>query len=113
MEKNSAADLEVLLQAGLSDIADANNSKDLEGVRVQLLGKQGSVTAQLKTIGALAPEDRSAFGAAVNRVRVELTTVLESRSVAIAEVERQAALNLNGLTSRCRAAVLRQAVCIQ
>ena len=90
MEKNSAADLEVLLQAGLSDIADANNSKDLEGVRVQFLGKQGSVTAQLKTIGALAPEDRSAFGAAVNRVRVELTTALESRSVAIAEVERQA-----------------------
>ena len=90
MEKNSAADLEVLLQAGLSDIADANNSKDLEGVRVQLLGKQGSVTGQLKTIGALAPEDRSAFGAAVNRVRVELTTALESRSVAIAEVERQA-----------------------
>ena len=90
MEKNSAADLEVLLQAGLSDIADANNSKDLEGVRVQLLGKQGSVTTQLKTIGALAPEDRSAFGAAVNRVRVELTTALESRSVAIAEVERQA-----------------------
>jgi phenylalanyl-tRNA synthetase alpha chain len=80
----------VLLQAGLSDIADANNSKDLEGVRVQLLGKQGSVTTQLKTIGALAPEDRSAFGAAVNRVRVELTTALESRSVAIAEVERQA-----------------------
>ena len=90
MEKNSAADLEVLLQAGLSDIADANNSKDLEGVRVQLLGKQGSVTTQLKTIGALAPEDRSAFGAAVNRVRVALTTALESRSVAIAEVERQA-----------------------
>ena len=90
MEKNSAADLEVLLQAGLSDIADANNSKDLEGVRVQFLGKQGSVTAQLKTIGALAPEDRSAFGAAVNRVRVELTTALDSRSVAIAEVERQA-----------------------
>ena len=90
MEKNSAADLEVLLQAGLSDIADANNSKDLEGVRVQLLGKQGLVTTQLKTIGALAPEDRSAFGAAVNRVRVELTTALESRSVAIAEVERQA-----------------------
>lgn len=90
MEKNSAADLEVLLQAGLSDIADATNSKDLEGVRVQLLGKQGSVTTQLKTIGALAPEDRSAFGAAVNRVRVELTTALESRSVAIAEVERQA-----------------------
>lgn len=90
MEKNSAADLEVLLQAGLSDIADANNSKDLEGVRVQLLGKQGSVTAQLKTIGALAPEDRSAFGAAVNRVRVALTTALESRSVAIADVERQA-----------------------
>lgn len=80
MEKNSAADLEVLLQAGLSDIADANNSKDLEGVRVQLLGKQGSVTTQLKTIGALAPEDRSAFGAAVNRVRVELTTA-DRRSV--------------------------------
>ena len=90
MEKNSAADLEQLLQAGLSDIAHADNSKDLEGVRVQLLGKQGSVTGQLKTIGALAPEDRSAFGAAVNRVRAELSTALESRSLAIIEVERQA-----------------------
>ncbi|MCP4952474.1 MAG: phenylalanine--tRNA ligase subunit alpha [Proteobacteria bacterium] len=89
MEKNSAADLEQLLQAGLSDIAHADNSKDLEGVRVQLLGKQGSVTGQLKTIGALAPEDRSAFGAAVNRVRAELSTALESRSIAIIEVERQ------------------------
>ncbi|XXK23388.1 phenylalanine--tRNA ligase subunit alpha [Arenicellales bacterium nBUS_48] len=90
MEKNSAVDLEQLLQAGLSDIAHADNSKDLEGVRVQLLGKQGSVTGQLKTIGALAPEDRSAFGAAVNRVRAELSTALESRSLAIIEVERQA-----------------------
>ena len=90
MEKNSAADLEQLLQAGLSDITHADNSKDLEGVRVQLLGKQGSVTGQLKTIGALAPEDRSAFGAAVNRVRAELSTALESRSLAIIEVERQA-----------------------
>ncbi len=89
MEKNSAADLEQLLQAGLSDIAHADNSKDLEGVRVQLLGKQGSVTGQLKTIGALAPEDRSAFGAAVNRVRAELSTALESRSIGIIEVERQ------------------------
>jgi phenylalanyl-tRNA synthetase alpha chain len=38
----------------------------------------------------LAPEDRSAFGAAVNRVRAELSTALESRSLAIIEVERQA-----------------------
>ncbi|MBT6065457.1 MAG: hypothetical protein HOG53_01100, partial [Proteobacteria bacterium] len=89
MEKNSNADLDRLLKSGLSDITHAENSKNLEAVRVQLLGKQGSVTSQLKVIGSLAPEDRSAFGAAVNRVRAELTTAIESRSLAIVEVERQ------------------------
>ena len=92
MEKNSNADLEQLLKSGLSDITDAENSRDLEGVRVQLLGKQGSVTSQLKVIGSLAPEERSAFGAAVNRVREQLTTAIESRSLAIIEVERQATI---------------------
>ena len=52
MEKNSNADLEQLLKSGLSDITDAENSRDLEGVRVQLLGKQGTVTSQLKVIGS-------------------------------------------------------------
>ena len=92
MEKNSNADLEQLLKSGLSDITDAENSRDLEGVRVQLLGKQGSVTSQLKVIGSLALEERSAFGAAVNRVREQLTTAIESRSLAIIEVERQATI---------------------
>jgi len=92
MSSNFQSDLSTILTQGLSGIAAAATSRELEAVRVSLLGKQGVVTAQLKRIGTLPPEERSAFGAAVNRIRGELTDALEARAVAVKEEEQRAAI---------------------
>ncbi len=92
MSSNFQSDLSTILTQGLSDIAAATTSRALEAVRVSLLGKQGVVTAQLKRIGTLPAEERSAFGAAVNRIRGELTDALEARAVAVKEEEQRAAI---------------------
>ncbi len=92
MSSNFQSDLSTILTQGLSDIAAATTSRALEAVRVSLLGKQGVVTAQLKRIGTLPAEERSAFGAAVNRIRGELTDALEARAIAVKEEEQRAAI---------------------
>ncbi len=62
MSSNFQSDLSTILTQGLSVIAAAATSRALEAVRVSLVGKQGVVTAQLKRIGTLPAEERSAFG---------------------------------------------------
>ena len=41
----------------------------LEAVRVAALGKKGRITAQMKGLGQLAPEDQRDAGAALNKVK--------------------------------------------
>ncbi|HRF83737.1 MAG TPA: phenylalanine--tRNA ligase subunit alpha, partial [Pseudoxanthomonas sp.] len=61
------SDIESLSARALADIAAAQDPEALDALRVALLGKQGSITAQLKQLGALAPEQRKAVGEAINR----------------------------------------------
>ena len=49
------SDLEHLSTRALADIAAADTPDALEALRVALFGKQGRVTAQMKTLGALPP----------------------------------------------------------
>jgi phenylalanyl-tRNA synthetase alpha chain len=73
----------------LAKIADAATPDALEAVRVAALGKQGSVTALLKTLGSLSPEERSTQGPRFNGLRETVGTALAARK---AELET-AALN--------------------
>jgi phenylalanyl-tRNA synthetase alpha chain len=92
MTVSAHQDLSTILEEGQANIENAQTSRALEAVRVALLGKQGSVTTQLKQIGSLPAEERSAFGAAVNRIRSELTSALEARGLAIQAEEAKAAI---------------------
>ena len=92
MTSNSTVGLDDLLSRALTDIAAADDSAAVEQLRVALLGRQGAVTTQLKQIGAQAPEARKEFGAAVNRVRDQLTYALSARADAVLAAERQAAI---------------------
>ncbi|MFZ5476036.1 MAG: phenylalanine--tRNA ligase subunit alpha [Myxococcota bacterium] len=63
----------------------------LEDVRVRLLGKSGEITAQLKTLGALPPEERRARGAEINALKDAAAARIEARKAALeAEAERRA-----------------------
>ncbi|HET7664261.1 MAG TPA: phenylalanine--tRNA ligase subunit alpha [Rhodanobacteraceae bacterium] len=67
----------------LGEIAAATTLEALEALRVALLGKNGSITAQLKALGKLAPDERKAQGAAINQVKQRLQAALGERREAL------------------------------
>ncbi len=73
------SEIDSLAAQALADIAAAQTPEALEALRVSLLGKQGSVTAQLKRLGALPAGERKAAGEAINRVRDTVGEALAAR----------------------------------
>ncbi|MCA0401644.1 MAG: phenylalanine--tRNA ligase subunit alpha [Proteobacteria bacterium] len=73
------SDLTSLETQLLGEIASAANEDALEAVRVAALGKKGSVSALLATLGGMAPEERKNFGAAVNAVKDRVSEALAAR----------------------------------
>lgn len=85
--------LEQMAEAGLDAIAAASDLSRLEQLRVELLGKKGLLTEQLKRLGQLPPEERRSFGERVNRWKERLSAALAERKQALhaAELERRLA----------------------
>lgn len=71
--------LQTLTQEALAAIALAQNSQELEQLRVQFLGKKGTLTEQLKSLGALPAEQRPAAGAAINVAKQDVQNALAAR----------------------------------
>ena len=76
-------DLEALTQSALAEITTTDRLEALEALRVALLGKTGSVTGQLKQLGALPPEQRKSAGEAVNRAKTLLSEAIAARRVVL------------------------------
>ena len=70
-------DSEVLLSEALLDIEHASDEKSLDSLRVQYLGKKGSFTELLKTLGKLPAEQRPAAGEQINLAKKNLQQALE------------------------------------
>ena len=73
--------IESLTGQALADIAAVDTPDALEHLRVALLGKQGSITTQLKALGTLPAEQRKAVGEAINRARDAIGEALAARKV--------------------------------
>ncbi|WP_028916090.1 phenylalanine--tRNA ligase subunit alpha [Pseudoxanthomonas sp. J35] len=86
------SEIESLLAQALADIAAAQTPEAVEALRVGLLGKQGSITAQLKQLGALPPEQRKAAGEAINRARDAVGQALAARKAVLEEAALDARL---------------------
>jgi phenylalanyl-tRNA synthetase alpha chain len=76
-------DIDQLSRQALADITAAGTPDMLESLRVALLGKQGSITAQLKSLGALPADQRKAAGEAINRARDAIGDALSQRKHAL------------------------------
>lgn len=66
--------MSTLLHEAEKAISESKDLNSLQQVKAQYLGKKGQLTAQLKQLGALAPDDRKTQGAAINQAK---NTVLE------------------------------------
>ncbi len=59
--------LNALTEAALKQVQEADDLASLDKVRVEYLGKKGSISAQMKTLGQLSAEERPAAGAKINQ----------------------------------------------
>lgn len=71
--------LEIMLLEARKALLDAGNEVDLQGIRVQYLGKKGRLTAIMKDMGKLSAEERPRIGAVANNVKDELLGVFEQQ----------------------------------
>ena len=76
-------DIEQLEASILDDIHAAGDETALEGVRVATLGKQGSVSALLKTLGAMSPDERRTRGAAINALKDRVGLAIADRKAVL------------------------------
>jgi phenylalanyl-tRNA synthetase alpha chain len=87
------SDIETLQTELIAAIDSADTLEALEVVRVSALGKQGSVSALLKTMGGMSPEERQSQGPIINGLRERITSALATKKVELetAELNRRLA----------------------
>ena len=72
------------------ELADASTTEALEEVRVRCMGKKGALTALLRSLGKLSPEERPAAGQDLNALRDEMEEKLSSRKRQLRDAENEA-----------------------
>src|SRR5271169_2012269 len=68
----------------MSAVASAKDEAALEAVRVSALGKSGSVSALLKTLGSMTPDERKVNGPAINGIKDRVTAAIAAAKDALA-----------------------------
>jgi phenylalanyl-tRNA synthetase alpha chain len=76
-------DIATLQSQAISAIDAAVTLDAVEAVRIDLLGKQGSISALLKTLGQMSPEERQVQGPAINGLREAVTGAIAAKKSAL------------------------------
>lgn len=85
-------DLAALRDEILAKVEAAGDLATLDAVRVAALGKNGAVTALMKGLGAVAPEQRKERGAALNALKDAIAAALDARRAALEDAALDARL---------------------
>ncbi len=89
--------LENIRLEALAALDAAETPAALEELRVKILGKKGDLTAILKQMGKLTPEERPVMGQIANAVRADIEAKLEDRKTAIDAAVLEAKLKAEAL----------------
>jgi phenylalanyl-tRNA synthetase alpha chain len=95
-QANIMTDIATLKSQTLADIATVETVEALEAVRIAALGKQGSVSALLKSLGGMSADERQEQGPLINGLREAVTEAIAAKKVAL----EGAALNARLATER-------------
>lgn len=85
-------DIQDLSAGAQAAIAAAADLRALEELRVRYLGRKGEVTEKLKSIGAIAAEQRRDYGRQLNLLKKEIRQQLQNRRAALEERGRAAGI---------------------
>jgi len=87
------SDIAQLEQSILAEVTAAADEAALEAVRVASLGKTGSVSALLRTLGGMTPDERKHQGPLINGLKDRVTAAIAARKAALADQALEARLN--------------------
>lgn len=73
--------------AAETELKSINTLQELEGIRIKYLGKKGELTAVLRGMGALSPEERPIIGELANEVRTNLESKMQNIKNDMARME--------------------------
>ena len=76
--------LEAIMAKAKEQLAVVENQAALEELRLQFLGKKGELTAILKGMGGLTPEERPVIGQLANEVRTYIESAIETKKTELA-----------------------------
>jgi phenylalanyl-tRNA synthetase alpha chain len=76
----------------LAQILAAGDETALEAIRVAALGKKGSISELLKTLGAMSPDERKVQGPLLNGLRDSVTNAIAARKAELADAALEARL---------------------
>ncbi len=85
-------DVNAIVERALAEFRGAADPASLENAKARYLGKSGELTALLRTLGALAPEERKAAGARINEAKARVEQALEARRGELSGARLQARL---------------------
>ena len=85
-------DLSELIESARQDFAQAEQPAALEDAKAKYIGKSGAVTALMKSLGQLAPEERRARGQEINKAKAAIEAALNARREQLAQAAMQAKL---------------------
>ncbi|MBN9426907.1 MAG: phenylalanine--tRNA ligase subunit alpha, partial [Burkholderiales bacterium] len=75
-----------------ADIGAAASAPELANAKARALGKEGALTAEMKKLGALSPDERSRVGRELNLAKQAVEAAVREREASLARAELDARL---------------------
>ena len=85
-------ELEELVATAEQAVTKAQTLPELDQVRVSYLGKKGSVTALMQSLGAMTPDERREAGKVINVAKQAVQGLIEARRELLQQAELDAKL---------------------
>ncbi len=89
--------LEQLISLARQDFLGAADSVSLENAKAKYLGKTGLITARMKMLGKMEPDQRKAQGAMINAAKNRIESALNARRKELANEKLQARLSAEAI----------------
>ena len=87
------AQLQAIRDVAIEAIKNANDQNEIEALWVKYLGKKGELTAILKQMGSLSPEERPIMGQLVNEAKQEVENLITEKQTELKAIAQQEKLN--------------------
>jgi phenylalanyl-tRNA synthetase alpha chain len=90
---SGTTDLDAAVARARARFETASNEHELRALRAEILGKKGELTAALRTLGQVPPEQRKALGEQVNAAKGSVEAAFEARLAGMVASARRAELD--------------------